>query len=76
MMLVKVLAPAMTETEFLKIATDTKEFFYKAIIPLYHTVEQVASFMMELYDRYKVVGVVDENYEHQLVNHIYPILEA
>ncbi|MCY8377158.1 SDR family NAD(P)-dependent oxidoreductase [Bacillus inaquosorum] len=74
-MKVKVLGPAITETEFMKNASDTKEFDYKANIPMYHTVEQVASFMMKLYDSNQVVGIVDENYEFQLRDQIYPILE-
>jgi hypothetical protein len=34
----------------------------------------MAGFMMELYDSNKVVGIVDENYEFQLRDQIYPIL--
>ncbi|GAB1779490.1 SDR family NAD(P)-dependent oxidoreductase [Priestia megaterium] len=73
-MKVKILAPAMTETEFGKHASDMKEFDYKANVPMYHTAKQMASFMMELYDSDKVVGVVDENYEFKLRDQIYPIL--
>ncbi|MBG9489639.1 MULTISPECIES: SDR family NAD(P)-dependent oxidoreductase [Bacillus] len=70
----KVLAPAMTETEFTKHANDMKEFDYKANLPMYHTAKQMAGFMMEVYDKDEVVGVVDENYEFNLRKPIYPIL--
>jgi short-subunit dehydrogenase len=73
---VKVLAPAMTETEFAKHASDMKEFDYKANIPMYHTAKQMAGFMMEVYDKDKVVGIVDENYEFKLRDQIYSILGA
>jgi uncharacterized protein len=45
----KVLAPAMTETEFAKNATDLDSFNYKENLPMYHTAKQVAGFMMEIY---------------------------
>ncbi|AZV49390.1 SDR family NAD(P)-dependent oxidoreductase [Bacillus halotolerans] len=70
----KVLAPAMTETEFAKYANDMKEFDYKANLPMYHTAKQMAGFMIEVYDKDEVVGVVDENYEFNLRKPIYPIL--
>jgi short-subunit dehydrogenase len=74
-MKVKVLAPAVTETEFMKHASDRKEFDYKSNLPMYHTAKQMAGFMMGLYDSNKVVGIVDENYEFQLRDQIYPILD-
>ncbi len=55
-MKVKILAPAMTETEFAKSASDMKEFDYEANVPMYHTAKQMAGFMMELYNNDKVVG--------------------
>ncbi len=70
----KVLAPAMTETEFAKNATDLDSFNYKENLPMYHTAKQVAGFMMELYDSNAVVGVVDQNYEFQIKGQIYPII--
>lgn len=70
----KVLAPAMTETEFAKNATDLDSFNYKENLPMYHTAKQVAGFMMELYDSNAVVGVVDQNYEFQIRGQIYPII--
>ncbi|MDR7246452.1 SDR family NAD(P)-dependent oxidoreductase [Priestia megaterium] len=73
-MKVKILAPAMTETEFAKSARDMKEFDYEANVPMYHTAKQMAGFMMELYDNDKVVGIVDESYNFNLSDQIYPIL--
>lgn len=73
-MKVKILAPAMTETEFAKSASDMKEFDYEANVPMYHTVKQMAGFMMELYNNDKVVGIVDESYNFNLRDQIYPIL--
>jgi short-subunit dehydrogenase len=72
---VKVLAPAVTKTEFMKHAMDRKEFDYKANLPMYHTAKQMAGFMMELYDSNKVVGIVGEKYKFHLRDQIYPILD-
>jgi short-subunit dehydrogenase len=71
----KVLAPAVTKTEFMKHAMDGKEFDYKANLPMHHTAKQMADFMLELYDSNKVVGIVGEKYEFQLRDQIYPILD-
>ncbi|WP_226530613.1 SDR family NAD(P)-dependent oxidoreductase [Metabacillus niabensis] len=70
----KVLAPAVTETEFEKTAQDVDEFDYKNFMPKYHTAKQMAGFMMELYDNDKVVGIVDESYNFNLRDQIYPII--
>ncbi|WP_175073215.1 SDR family oxidoreductase [Terribacillus sp. AE2B 122] len=72
----KVLAPAMTETEFAKNATDLDSFNYKENLPMYHTAKQVAGFMMEIYDSNAAVGIVDQNYEFKIRNQIYPIIEG
>ncbi|PAD37130.1 SDR family NAD(P)-dependent oxidoreductase [Terribacillus saccharophilus] len=72
----KVLAPAMTETEFAKNATDLDSFNYKENLPMYHTAKQVAGFMMEIYDSNEAVGIVDQNYEFKIRNQIYPIIEG
>ncbi|MBA2176256.1 SDR family NAD(P)-dependent oxidoreductase [Halobacillus locisalis] len=69
----KVLAPAATETEFAERAMDMEEFSYKENIKQYHTSEEMAQFMLDLYDSDKVVGIVDgETYEFQLKDPIYP----
>ncbi len=70
----KVLAPAITETEFVKKSIDAEEFDYKANMPKYHTAKQMAGFMVNLYDSNDVVGIVDQNYNFNLRSHIYPII--
>lgn len=73
-MKVKVLAPAITETEFMNPGNGQDKFDYKARIPKYHTAKQMAGFMMDLYDSSQVVGIVDENYEFQLRQPVYPVI--
>lgn len=70
----KVLAPAITETEFVKKSIDVEEFDYKANMPKYHTAKQMAGFMVDLYDSNDVVGIVDQNYDFNLRSRIYPII--
>ncbi|MDH6427557.1 oxidoreductase [Paenibacillus odorifer] len=70
----KVLAPAITETEFVKKSIDAEEFDYKANMPKYHTAKQMASFMVELYDSNDMIGIVDQNYDFNLRDPIYPII--
>lgn len=70
----KVLAPAMTETEFGKNASNVDSYIYKGNLPMCHTAKQVARFMMDLYDSNEVVGIVDQNYEFKIRNQIYPII--
>ena len=63
----KVLAPAATKTEFGKIANDVPEYDYDKLFGTYHTSEQMAEFLMQLYDSDKVVGAVNrETFEFQL----------
>jgi len=72
-MQVKVLAPASTETEFIKRALDLEEFHYEGVVPKYHTAKEMAGFMLELYDSEKVVGIVNEKtYDFELRDPIYP----
>lgn len=72
-MQVKVLAPASTETEFIKRALDLEEFHYEGVVPKYHTAKEMAGFMLELYDNEKVVGIVNEKtYDFELRDPIYP----
>lgn len=70
----KVLAPAITETEFVKKSIDAEDFDYKANMPKYHTAKQMAGFMVKLYDSNEVVGIVDQNYDFNLRGQIYPII--
>ena len=63
----KVLAPAATKTEFGQVSTDLKEYDYDEHFAKYHTSEEMAQFLMELYQSHKVVGLVDvENFEFNL----------
>lgn len=63
----KVLAPAATKTEFGKVANDVNEYDYDRLFGTYHTSRQMASFLLELYDSDKVVGLVDrENFSFHL----------
>ncbi|WP_068618359.1 SDR family NAD(P)-dependent oxidoreductase [Paenibacillus tuaregi] len=69
----KVLAPAATETEFAKRSLDIDEFRYEGAVPKFHTAQEMAGFLLELYDSQKVVGIVDgETYEFELRDPIYP----
>ncbi|MDQ0206624.1 SDR family NAD(P)-dependent oxidoreductase [Alkalicoccobacillus murimartini] len=67
----KILAPAITETEFMSPGI-TGKVDYSSITPKFHTAKQMAGFMINLYDSNEVVGIVDENYEFQLRKQIYP----
>ena len=58
---VKVLAPAATKTEFGQVASDNKNYDYDKSFSKYHTKEQMANFLLELYKSDKVVGWVDRN---------------
>ncbi len=70
----KILAPAITETEFVKKSIDVADFDYKTNLPKYHTAKQMAGFMVELYDSNEVVGIVDQNYDFNLRGQIYPVI--
>ncbi|MEK4710801.1 SDR family NAD(P)-dependent oxidoreductase [Bacillus sp. FSL R10-2780] len=68
----KVLAPAATETEFAKRSYDVDNFEYNGIVPKFHTAEQMAGFLLDLYDSEKVVGIVNgETYDFELKDPIY-----
>lgn len=68
----KVLAPAATETEFAINALDIKEFEYKGNMPKYHTANEMAKFLVELYDSEKVVGKVDGlTYEYEMTEPLF-----
>ncbi|RKN66047.1 SDR family NAD(P)-dependent oxidoreductase [Paenibacillus ginsengarvi] len=69
----KVLAPASTATEFIKSALNLDEFRYEGVVPRYHTAEQMAGFLLELYDSDKIVGIVNgATYDFELRDPIYP----
>ena len=59
-MQVKVLAPAATKTEFGNVANSVSDYDYeKSFGSYYHTSQQMAAFLMELFDSSHVVGAVD-----------------
>lgn len=62
-MKVKVLAPAVTETEFGYKAMGIEDL---SDFPQTHTAEEVAQFMLDLYDSDKVVGLVDGTNQFEL----------
>ncbi len=62
----KVLAPAVTKTEFLDVATDTEDFDYSSFNK-FHTPEEMAQFTYDLYESDRTVGIVNsETYEFEL----------
>src|SRR5690606_1249268 len=72
-MKVKILAPAMTETEFVKTARELDDFSYSDNVQKYHTAKEMAQFMLDLYDSEKTIGKVNsESYEFELMNPIFP----
>ena len=63
----KVLAPAATRTEFGIVANDVKEYDYDKLFGTYHTSQQMAEFLLALYDSDQVIGAVDrETFEFAL----------
>ncbi|MNH46563.1 hypothetical protein D3C79_1093920 [compost metagenome] len=58
----------------MKKSIDAEEFDYKANMPKYHTAKQMASFMVELYNSNDMIGIVDQNYNFNLRDQIYPII--
>lgn len=55
----KVLAPAATKTNFGNTANDIENYNYDESFGKYHTVGQMADFLMQLYDSDKVIGAVN-----------------
>lgn len=70
----KILAPAITETEFVKKSIDVEDYDYKANMPKYHTAKEMAGFMVDLYESNDVVGIVDQSYTFNLRGQIYPVI--
>ena len=57
-MKVKLLAPFLTETEFAQVANHVAAFDYGAHYQKYHTSDEMAQFLLALYDSDKMVGRV------------------
>jgi len=63
----RVLAPAATKTEFGQVANDVTEYDYDKSFSQYHTSEEMARFLMQLYDSEYTVGIVDfETFEFSM----------
>lgn len=56
---VKVLAPAVTKTEFGQIANIVSEYRYDLAFGHYHSSLEISEFLMRLYDSDKMVGIVN-----------------
>lgn len=69
----KVLAPAATQTEFGKKANNVKQYDYNKTFGTYHTSQQMAKFLLELYDSESIIGAVNrETFEFELLDPIFP----
>ena len=63
----KVLAPAATKTDFGNVATDKTDFDYDKSYSNYHTSEEMADFLIQLYESDKTVGYISrETFEFNL----------
>lgn len=68
----KVLAPAATKTEFGKVANNVDEYDYDKAFPDYHSAEQMASFLMELYDSDAIIGYTSrDTFEFKMQNRFF-----
>lgn len=69
----KVLAPAATQTEFGKKANNVEVYNYDQAFGTYHTSEQMAAFLLRLYDSDHTVGIVDrETFQFELRSPMFP----
>ena len=68
----KVLAPAATKTNFGNTANDIEGYDYDKSFGSYHTSEQMAGFLLQLYDSNEVVGRVSrESFEFELTSPLF-----
>lgn len=72
----KVLAPAITETEFIAKANNLDSFDYSTGVKQYHTAKEMAQFLIKLYESDHIVGIVNEKNEFVLNDGIHPILQG
>lgn len=69
---VKVLAPSATDTEFFAIASNNKIASCNAMYSSYNTSEEMANYLLELYDSDSPVGYVDRtNFTLKLSNYMF-----
>lgn len=65
----KVLAPAATQTEFGQVANNVNDYDYDKAFGTYHTSDQMADFLLKLYDSDKTVGYVSrEKFSFELTD--------
>ncbi|MHC5230119.1 SDR family NAD(P)-dependent oxidoreductase [Enterococcus sp. LJL99] len=57
----KVLAPAATETEFAQVANNSENYDYKQGFGTYHTAEEMAGFLIDLYQSNQVIGSINRD---------------
>lgn len=68
----KVLAPAATKTEFGMVANDVSEYDYGQRFGRYHTSDEMAEFLLKLYDSDKTVGRIDrQNFTFTLADPVF-----
>jgi len=68
----KVLAPAATKTNFGNVANNIDGYDYDKSFGSYHTSEQMADFLIQLYDSNEVVGRVSrESFEFELTSPLF-----
>jgi len=68
----KVLAPAATKTNFGNTANDVEGYDYDKSFGSYHTSEQIAEFLLQLYDSNEVVGRINrESFEFELTSPLF-----
>lgn len=69
----KVLAPAATKTEFGQKANNVSDYDYNKSFAKYHSAEQMAQFLLALYDSDKVVGEIStKDFSFSLKDSIFP----
>lgn len=72
----KVLAPAITETEFIDKANNVEHFDYSTGVKQYHTAKEMAEFLIQLYESDHTVGIVNGDYEFTLNDGLHPVLQG
>ncbi|OCG28139.1 oxidoreductase [Gilliamella sp. wkB108] len=69
----KVLAPAATQTEFGQKANNVTEYDYDKSFAKYHTADQMAEFLLALYDSDKTIGEINtKDFSFSLKDSIFP----
>ena len=69
----KVLAPAATQTEFGRKANNVDTYDYDKAFGTYHTSQQMAEFLLKLYDSDSTLGIVDrETFQFELRPPMFP----